>query len=208
MTPSWANAAWACPAGRSSACRWLRALADNPSILIMDDTTSAVDMETEAEIQKHLKEMDGGKTIVAIAHRISSVKDSDLILVFETDVSSNAAPTPNSWPTRPHWTSTTSSSDSSPASHKVFRRGLMAQRNTCREDEELEEQINFTTSLRVGKYLKPYMAHVVARILVVVISMSCIVVAVPYLTKIMIDEAVPNKDLGEARHPRRDPPPR
>ena len=38
---------------------------------------------TEAEIQKHLKEMDGGKTIVAIAHRISSVKDSDLILVLE-----------------------------------------------------------------------------------------------------------------------------
>ncbi len=60
-----------------------RALADNPSILIMDDTTSAVDMETEAEVQKHLKEMDGGKTIVAIAHRISSVKDSDLILVLE-----------------------------------------------------------------------------------------------------------------------------
>ena len=60
-----------------------RALADDPSILIMDDTTSAVDMETEAEIQKHLKEMDGGKTIVTIAHRISSVKDSDLILVLE-----------------------------------------------------------------------------------------------------------------------------
>ena len=38
-----------------------RALADNPSILIMDDTTSAVDMETEAEIQKHLKEMDAAR---------------------------------------------------------------------------------------------------------------------------------------------------
>ena len=58
----------------------------------------------------------------------------------------------------------------------------MAQRNTYREDEELEEQINFRDILRVGKYLKPYMAQV-ARILVVVISMSCIVVAVPYLTK-------------------------
>ena len=77
-----------------------------------------------------------------------------------------------------------------------FRRGLMAQRNTYREDEELEEQINFRDILRVGKYLKPYMAQV-ARILVVVISMSCIVVAVPYLTKIMIDEAIPNKDLGK-----------
>ena len=82
----------------------------------------------------------------------------------------------------------------------------MAQRNTYREDEELEEQINFRDILRVGKYLKPYMAQV-ARILVVVISMSCIVVAVPYLTKIMIDEAIPNKDLGKlgilAVNPRR-----
>ena len=60
-----------------------RALADNPSILIMDDTTSAVDMETEAEIQQHLREMDERKTIVTIAHRISSIKDADLILVLE-----------------------------------------------------------------------------------------------------------------------------
>ncbi len=60
-----------------------RALADNPSILIMDDTTSAVDMETEAGIQQRLREMDEQKTIVTIAHRISSVKDSDLILVLE-----------------------------------------------------------------------------------------------------------------------------
>ena len=65
----------------------------------------------------------------------------------------------------------------------------MAQRNTFREDEELEESINLHDIARVGKYLKPYMAQV-ARILVVVISMSCIVVAVPYLTKIMIDEAI------------------
>ena len=72
----------------------------------------------------------------------------------------------------------------------------MAQRNTFREDEELEESINLHDIARVGKYLKPYMAQV-ARILVVVISMSCIVVAVPYLTKIMIDEAIPNKDLGK-----------
>ena len=60
-----------------------RALADNPSILIMDDTTSAVDMETEAEIQQHLRDLDEKKTIVTIAHRISSIKDSDLILVLE-----------------------------------------------------------------------------------------------------------------------------
>ena len=60
-----------------------RALADDPAILIMDDTTSAVDMENEAEIQRHLKEMGGSKTIITIAHRISSIKDADLILVLE-----------------------------------------------------------------------------------------------------------------------------
>lgn len=72
----------------------------------------------------------------------------------------------------------------------------MAQRNTYREDEELEETINLHDILRVGKYLKPYLPQVV-RILVVVISMSCIVVTVPYLTKIMIDDAIPNKDLAK-----------
>ncbi|WP_300766517.1 ABC transporter ATP-binding protein [uncultured Bifidobacterium sp.] len=60
-----------------------RALADDPAILVMDDTTSAVDMETEAEIQTHLRGMEGSKTIITIAHRISSVKDADLILVIE-----------------------------------------------------------------------------------------------------------------------------
>ncbi|RBP97286.1 multidrug ABC transporter ATP-binding protein [Bifidobacterium aemilianum] len=72
----------------------------------------------------------------------------------------------------------------------------MAQRNTYREDEELEEKINFRDIVRVGAYLKPYKGQV-ARILVVVVLMSCITVSVPYLTKVMIDSAIPNKDLGK-----------
>ena len=60
-----------------------RALADNPSVLILDDTTSAVDMETEAAIQKNLRELEGTRTIVTIAYRISSVRDADEILVLE-----------------------------------------------------------------------------------------------------------------------------
>ena len=59
-----------------------RALLKNPSILILDDTTSAVDMETEFSIQTTLKDDYAGKTKIIIAHRISSVKDADLILVF------------------------------------------------------------------------------------------------------------------------------
>lgn len=72
----------------------------------------------------------------------------------------------------------------------------MAQRNTYREDEELVEQINFRDILRISAYLKPYMPQVV-RILAVVIGMSCIAVSVPYLTKIMIDDAIPNKNVHE-----------
>ncbi len=60
-----------------------RALLKNPSILILDDTTSAVDMETESYIQKQLKTIQQGCTVFIIAYRISSIKDADLILVMD-----------------------------------------------------------------------------------------------------------------------------
>ena len=70
----------------------------------------------------------------------------------------------------------------------------MAQRNTYREDEALEEQINLKDILRIGAYLKPYKADVF-RILAVVIFMSCIAVSIPYMTKIMIDQIIPAGDM-------------
>ena len=60
-----------------------RAILKNPSILILDDTTSSVDMETEHYIQQTLKNFSSGRTTFIIAHRISSVKDADIILVME-----------------------------------------------------------------------------------------------------------------------------
>ena len=60
-----------------------RAVLTEPSILIMDDSTSAVDMETEYQIQQELKEVLAGRTTFIIAHRISSVKNADLILVLK-----------------------------------------------------------------------------------------------------------------------------
>ncbi|HHU71313.1 MAG TPA: ABC transporter ATP-binding protein [Clostridiales bacterium] len=60
-----------------------RALLKDPTILILDDTTSAVDMETESQIQKELKNLDGNRTIFIIAHRISSIKAADQILVLD-----------------------------------------------------------------------------------------------------------------------------
>lgn len=60
-----------------------RALCINPSILVLDDATSAVDMETEFKIQLALKEVMKGRTSFIIAHRISSIKHADEILVLE-----------------------------------------------------------------------------------------------------------------------------
>ncbi len=60
-----------------------RALLKDPSILILDDTTSAVDMETESYIQKQLKSIQNACTVFIIAYRISSIKDADLILVMD-----------------------------------------------------------------------------------------------------------------------------
>lgn len=59
-----------------------RALLKNPSILILDDTTSAVDMETEVKIQGELKQITKNTTTFIIAHRISSVKEADEILIL------------------------------------------------------------------------------------------------------------------------------
>ena len=60
-----------------------RALLKDPSILILDDTTSAVDMETESYIQTQLKKINNTCTVFIIAYRISSIKDADLILVMD-----------------------------------------------------------------------------------------------------------------------------
>lgn len=60
-----------------------RSIIKDPSILILDDTTSALDIETEAMIQKNLNSIYKDKTRFIIAHRISSIKDSDLILVLD-----------------------------------------------------------------------------------------------------------------------------
>ena len=60
-----------------------RALAIKPSILILDDTTSAVDMETEKHIQDSLNNLDFPCTKIIIAQRISTTKTADQILILE-----------------------------------------------------------------------------------------------------------------------------
>lgn len=60
-----------------------RAMIKEASIFVLDDVTSAVDMETEKKIQYELKNMEEKKTTFIIAHRISSLKQADIILVLE-----------------------------------------------------------------------------------------------------------------------------
>ncbi len=60
-----------------------RALLKNPKIIILDDSTSAVDTATEAQIRKAFREELANSTKIIIAQRISSVKDADMIVVMD-----------------------------------------------------------------------------------------------------------------------------
>jgi ATP-binding cassette, subfamily B, bacterial len=60
-----------------------RAVLKNPPILILDEATSAVDNETEAAIQRSLEKITANRTTIAIAHRLSTVRNADCIYVME-----------------------------------------------------------------------------------------------------------------------------
>ena len=60
-----------------------RTILVNPPILILDDSTSSVDVETEWEIRRALADVIVGRTTFVIAHRLSTVRGADLILVMK-----------------------------------------------------------------------------------------------------------------------------
>ena len=60
-----------------------RTLLMDPPVLLLDDSTSSVDVDTEAQIQRALEEVMKGRTTIAITHRISAVRKADLVLVME-----------------------------------------------------------------------------------------------------------------------------
>ena len=60
-----------------------RALVKNPRILILDEATSAVDNETESAIQRSMERLAKNRTVFIIAHRLSTVRNADEIVVLE-----------------------------------------------------------------------------------------------------------------------------
>jgi ATP-binding cassette subfamily B protein len=69
-------------AGERQLLSFARALAHKPDVLVLDEATSSVDTDTEHLIQDALHVLMGGRTTIAIAHRLSTVQDMDRILLF------------------------------------------------------------------------------------------------------------------------------
>lgn len=59
-----------------------RAILRRSPIIVLDEATASVDVQTEKQIQKAIKNLTGQRTVIAIAHRLSTIRDADLILVF------------------------------------------------------------------------------------------------------------------------------
>jgi ATP-binding cassette subfamily B protein len=68
--------------GERQLLSFARAVAANPAVLVLDEATSAVDSEIEAEIHDALEVLMQGRTTIAVAHRLSTIVDSDEILVL------------------------------------------------------------------------------------------------------------------------------
>ncbi|MGI5893801.1 MAG: ABC transporter ATP-binding protein [Candidatus Merdivicinus sp.] len=60
-----------------------RAILQNPTILILDEATAAMDTQTERNIQTAIEKLRAGKTIISIAHRLSTLRDADLLAVID-----------------------------------------------------------------------------------------------------------------------------
>ena len=69
--------------GQKQLISFARALFKNPKLLILDEATSSIDTETEKFIQNKMKDILSGKTSIIVAHRLSTIKHCDKIVLIE-----------------------------------------------------------------------------------------------------------------------------
>ena len=70
-------------AGQRQLLSFARTLAYDPTILVLDEATANIDTETEALITSALAKLMEGRTTIMVAHRLSTIRDADLILVMK-----------------------------------------------------------------------------------------------------------------------------
>ncbi len=68
--------------GQRQLLSFARAIAHDPRILVLDEATSSIDTASETLIQEAMKNMMAGRTSIVVAHRLSTIKDADLVLVI------------------------------------------------------------------------------------------------------------------------------
>ncbi len=61
-----------------------RALYSDPLVMVLDEATSALDTKTEADVTAAIRDLAGDVTVISVAHRLSTIRDSDLVLYMET----------------------------------------------------------------------------------------------------------------------------
>src|SRR5206468_11750654 len=72
-----------CSGGEKQRIATARTILRNPPVLLLDEATSALDTQTERAVQEALDRLAEGRTTIAIAHRLSTVRDADQIVVLD-----------------------------------------------------------------------------------------------------------------------------
>ena len=79
-----------------------RTILRNPPVLVLDEATSALDVQTERAVEQALEELAEGRTTIVIAHRLSTVRDADQIVVLDDGEIAERAPRRASSPPAAH----------------------------------------------------------------------------------------------------------